>query len=463
VILSSFSDPAHWAEQQWSTAALGDARRSRRAVQLGAALASRPEASLPQQAGSWRELKPAYRLLNEPDVTHPALSEPHWQATRQQAAQGGTVLFVQDTSELDFTAHRQTQDLGWIGNTGGRGFFLHSCLAVRPAAVPEILGLAAQPVWTRHEVKKGTETRSARAQRRKESEVWAEVVETIGQAPAAPDQRWVSVSDRASDVFSFVRRARAENWHCLIRVGQNRVVLTANGKEAKLLDWARRLPAQTETVIELRGREGQPGRRVRLQVAWSALALCPPRNGPERQQTSVPGWCVRCWEARKRKNALEWVLFTTVPVTSAASALERLEWYRWRWVVEEYHKALKTGCAMEQRQLQSAQGLLALLGFLAIVAVRLLQLRTVARTAPDTPANQVVEPELVEAVVRWRGGLADRMTADQFWRAVAGLGGFLGRKGDGNPGWQTLWRGWQRLQDLCWGMHQVPVPGEKCG
>jgi Transposase DNA-binding/Transposase Tn5 dimerisation domain len=462
VIVSSFSDPARWAEQQWSTAALGDARRTRRAVQLGAALASRPEASLPQQSGFWHQLKAAYRLLNEPDVTHAALSEPHWQATRQQAAHAGTVLFVQDTSDLDFSAHRHTKGLGWIGNTGGRGFLLHSCLAVRPTAVPEILGVAAQRVWTRHEVKKGTETRAARAQRPKESEVWAQVVETIGPVPAS-DQRWVSVSDRASDIFSFVRRARAQNWHCLWRVGQNRLVFTVRGRQAKLLHWVRRLPAQTQTVIELRGRAEQPPRTVHLQVAWSAVTLCPPRNGRQRQQEPVSGWCVRCWEAGKRKNALEWILFTTVPVTDAASALERIEWYRCRWVVEEYHKALKTGCAMEQRQLQSAQGLLALLGLLAIVAVRLLQWRTVARTAPDTPASPVVEPELLDTVVRLRGGSADRMTVDQFWRAVAGLGGFLGRKGDGDPGWQTLWRGWQRLQDLCWGLQQLPVPGKECG
>jgi Transposase DNA-binding/Transposase Tn5 dimerisation domain len=461
VVLSSLSDPLRWAQQQWSATALGDARRTRRAVQLGAALASRPDDSLPEQTGSWGAVKAAYRLLNEPEVTYTALSEPHWQATRQHAKQTGTVLFVQDTSDLDFTAHRQTTGLGWIGNTGGRGFLLHSCLAVRPAAAPEILGLAAQQVWTRHEVKKGTETRATRAKRRKESEVWAEVVETIG--PAAPDQRWVSVSDRASDIFSFVRRARAQSWHALWRVGQNRLVRIGSGRVVKLLDWVRRLPAQTETVVELRGRDGQPPRTVRLQVAWSAVVLCPPRNGRQRQQEPVSGWCVRCWEASKRKNALEWILFTTVPVTDVASALERIEWYRWRWMVEEYHKALKTGCAMEQRQLQSAQGLRALLGFLAIVAVRLLQLRTVARTAPATPASQVVEPELLETVVRLRGGSADRRTADQFWRAVAGLGGFLARKGDGDPGWQTLWRGWQRLQDLCWSLHQLSVPGKECG
>jgi Transposase DNA-binding len=302
VILRSFSDPARWAQQQWGEAALGDARRTYRAVQLGAALASCPEDSLPEQTGSWREVKAAYRLLNEPDVTHTALSEPHWQATRQQARQTHTVLFVQDTSELDFTAHRQTKGWGWIGNTGGRGLFLHSCLAVCPAAAPEILGWAAQQVWTRHEMKKGTETRAARAQRRKESDVWAEIVETIG--PAAPGQQWVSVSDRASDIFSFVRRARAQGWHGLWRVGQNRLVRIGSGRAVKLLDWVRRLSAQTETVVELRGRDGQPPRTVRLQVAGRAVQFCPPRHGPERQQEPVAGWCLRCWEPGKRKNAL---------------------------------------------------------------------------------------------------------------------------------------------------------------
>jgi hypothetical protein len=239
-------------------------------------------------------------------------------------------------------------------------------------AVPEILSLAAQQVWTRHEIKKGTETRAVRSKRRKESDVWAEVVEAIG--PAAPDQCWVSVSDRASDIFSFVRRARAQGWHCLWRVGQNRVVLAGSGRKAKLLlDWVRRLPAQTETVVELRGRAEQASRTVRLQVAWSEVTLCPPCNGQERQQAPVSGWCVRCWETSKRKQALEWILFTTLPVIDAASAWERIEWYWLRWVVEEYHKALKTGCALEQRQGQSAPpGRRALRGLLALVAVRLL-------------------------------------------------------------------------------------------
>ena len=318
-------------------------------------------------------------------------------------------------------------------------------------------------MWTRHEIQKGTETRAERARRPKESDAWAEIVERVGAAPLAPDPCWVSVSGRGSDVFSLVRRARTQHWHGVWRVSQNRAVLSPSGQETKRLDGARRLPAQAETTWELRGREGQPGRTIRLQVAWSAVRLCPPRHGPERRQAPISGWCVRGWEASSREDAWEWVLFTTVPVTGAAAARERIEWYRMRWLVEEYHQALKTGGAIEQRPLHSAPGRLALLGFLAIVAVRLLQLRTIARTAPDTPARPVVEPEWVEAIRRLRGGSAATMTVDQFWRRVAGVGGFLGRRGEGDPGWQTLWRGWQRLQDLCWGMHRTSGPGKKCG
>ena len=137
--------------QQWGEANLGDARRNARAIRLGVALAGQPQASLPNQTSSWAELKAAYRLLNEPDVTYAGLSTPHWQITRRQATQPGlnVVLFIQDTTELDFTAHRQTQGLGHIGDTNGRGFELHSCLAVIPTlGNPEIVRVAAQTVWT---------------------------------------------------------------------------------------------------------------------------------------------------------------------------------------------------------------------------------------------------------------------------------------------------------------------------
>jgi hypothetical protein len=459
MMINDFDDIEQWAQRQWGETQLGDQRRTRRAVRVGAALASQPAASLPQQTASWSELKAAYRLLNEPDATHQALSEPHWYSTRRAArSRAGTVLFIQDTSELDFTAHSQTTGLGWIGNTGGRGFLMHSCLAVRANAMPalELVGLAGQEVWTRHEVKKGRETRHQRRQRRTEFDVWAEVVEQIGAAPES-GTLWVSVGERASDVFSYFRRATSLGWHCLVRVSQDRVIETAGGARAHLLTWAREeLAPQAHKRITLRGRDGRPQREVELQVGWSEVRICAPRLGPERQAEPITGWCIRCWEESAEPERVEWILFSTVEVRTQAAALEQVQWYSCRWVIEEYHKCLKTGCRMEARQLESAEGLLALLGFLAIIALRLLQLRELARTEAERPAQEVV-PQVMVEVVRARLQIMTRepLTVRQFWHAVARLGGFIGRKSDGEPGWQTLWRGWLRLQDLSWGALRV--------
>ena len=142
---TSFTNLDVWACAQWAEASLGDRRRAARAVRLGAALAANPAASLPAQTQTWADLKAAYRLLNAPDVTPAALSTPPWTQTRAVAAGPEPVLFIQDTTERDDTAHPPTRGLGPIGDGRGRGFALHRCLAVRPAEpTPAVLGLAYQ-------------------------------------------------------------------------------------------------------------------------------------------------------------------------------------------------------------------------------------------------------------------------------------------------------------------------------
>jgi len=146
----TFETAEDGAGAQWKDVAVGDVRRTARAVQLGAAIAATPEASLPTQTGSWGELKAAYRLLNQPAVTHTALSTPQWPATRARAAPQNLVLFIQDTTELDFSDHRRTRGLGHSGDTWGRGFEMQSCVAIRPDdETPEILGLSSQPLRVR--------------------------------------------------------------------------------------------------------------------------------------------------------------------------------------------------------------------------------------------------------------------------------------------------------------------------
>jgi Transposase DNA-binding/Transposase DDE domain len=446
-----------WAAQQWGAAELGDKRRPARAVALGAQLAANPAAQLPEQTGSWNELKAAYRLLNESDVTHAGLGSPHWETTRRTARLcDGVVLFIQDGTELDFSHHPKVVGLGRLNKLKRHGMLMHTSLALTPAQ-DKVLGVAAQRVWQRPP--KAQESRRACSYRANEYDVWAETLQAIGPAPAPESGvSWISLGDRASDIYGYFRQAQDLGWEVVARAAKDRIIYTLAGERAHMLQWARQLPSQATTTVELRGRDGLTARRASLQVASADCELPAPRWGKERAGPRLRLNVVRAWEADPPPGVepLAWVLVTSLVVTDPGDALQVIAYYEKRWIIEEYHKCLKTGCAMEARQLETSAGLQALLGFLAIVAVRLLCLRTVSRQQPETPARHVVAPALIGTVQRYLQLPPGEMTARDFWRAVARLGGFLGRKSDGDPGWQTLWRGWLKLQDLAWQPDSVP-------
>jgi len=455
------SEVIAWSAQQWGSAKLGDRRRTERAVRLGAQLAAQPAASIPAQTATWGETKAAYRLLNEEDVTHAALSRGHWEATRQQArVSSGVVLFIQDGTELDYTHHPETSGLGRLNEPHRQGFLLHSCVAVSLSL--GWVGLGWQKVWTRSAtVNCRTEGKRARSLRANESDVWAETLREIGRAPERDSGvRWVSVGDRASDIYGYFRQSQALGWEVVARAVQDRVMEDLSGARHHLMQWSRQLPTAATKAVTLRGRDGQPKRTVSVQVAWGQGDVQAPHEGKERFGPPLRVSVVRCWEAHPPAGqpALEWVLITSLPVHSAEQALLIIEWYEHRWLIEEYHKCLKTGCAMEHRQLTTAQALAACLGFLAIIAVRLLQLRETSRQKPEALARQSIDPSLIETVQRYFKLPPADLRLREFYRLVARLGGFLARQSDGDPGWQTLWRGWLRLQDLAW-----RPPDEKCG
>lgn len=447
------SEILEWSAQQWGAAQLGDRRRTNRAVKLGAQLAMQPSASIPTQTGSWGETKAAYLLLNEEDVTHAALSRGHWEATRQQARlSSGVVLFIQDGTELDYTHHPQTSGLGRLNESYRQGFLMHSCLALGLSEA--WLGLGWQKVWTRSPtVQCRTEGKRARSLRANESDVWAETLSEIGRAPERDSGvLWVSVGDRASDIYGYFRQSQELGWEVIARAVQDRVIHSLSGERQHLMNWSRQLSAAATKQVTLRCRDGNPKRTVSLQVAWGQCDAQSPHEGKERFGPPLRLSVVRCWEADPPvgQPALEWVLITSLSISSADQALQIIEWYEHRWLIEEYHKCLKTGCAIEQRQLTTAQALEACVGFLALIAVRLLQLRETSRQKPETLARQAVEKSLLETVQGYFKLPPTDLKLREFWRLVARLGGFLGRKSDGDPGWQTLWRGWLRLQDLAW-------------
>lgn len=459
--------PAEWAEQQFGEVELGDARRSRRAVILARQMARHPAASLPAQTGRWSAAKAGYRLFDQQAVTFEALQSPHWQRTRREAEACDVVLMIQDTSELDFTRHAHTDELGPIGNGGGRGLLLHSTLAVDPTGTGRVLGLAYQKLFCRRPTP-AQETRTERKRRPRESQIWPQSVVQVGSA--APRKRWIHVCDRYADNFEMFAACRQTQVDFLVRVAQDR--RAAPGHTATrpcepsdhLLQWARSLPAGGRKELTLRSRPNRKARQARLSVAFAAVSVFPP--GLERESHApLRCWLVRVWETDPpaAEDLIEWVLLTSVPVTELEQALTVADWYSLRWLVEEYHKCLKSGCSVEQRQLQQADRLEPCIGLLAVVAVRLLQLKLTAKAEPNRPALEGGSAEHVRVLAAYRGCSAEDWTVHEFWREVAQLGGFLARKSDGDPGWQTLWRGWQKLDLMTLGASLIQKQDQSCG
>lgn len=440
----SFSDPLFWAENQFGEAYLADSRRTKRAIKLGEAIASRSGVSLPNQTANWNDLRGAYRLLNEEAVSHKRLCLPHWQTTREKTGKE-VALMIQDTSTLDYTGHKATKGLGYTGTKESRGLLVHSYLTVIPDENnPEILGLSNQLVWAREEKYRPYEKRSDRSKRRTEAAVWQETLQAIGIMPK--EKNWVSVGDRGSDVFEYISTAQKMNWHCLLRVTQDRNIVCANGQKEHLKHYLRSFPSQAEKLTILRGRDGGIKRKITLQISWAEIMLLSPKA--RKKQPPIKGYCFRCWN---EKEGLEWLLFSTVPFDEH-DALEQISWYEHRWLIEEFHKCLKTGCAIEKRQLRKVKAMMTLIGFLSLAAVRLLQLRNLARTKPELKALKAgAELLFVKLVAMRLKQKVNTLSLGQFWKGVAMFGGFIGRNSDGEPGWQTLWKGWERLQDICYG------------
>jgi hypothetical protein len=436
--------PAAWAHREFGEVQLGDVRRTRRAVRMAQAMAEAPGATVGGQMAGWVAQKAAYRLLDNATVSRAALSQPHWEATRAASGREAVVVLASDITALDYTQHPAVSDLGPIGNHGGQGLQVHSTLSVRPND-GWVLGLAYQQVWTRPPgISRAQESRAARVKRTdRQSQVWLQAVAALGTPPQG--SRWVHVADRESDIFEFMTTVTGVGAQFCVRACQNRRL--AGKASAYLFETIRACAPQGQRELRL-----ATGETVRLQVSWAALEIAPPAY--LRGSAPLPVGVVRTWEAAPSANrpAIEWILLTNVPVNTMREAEERLRWYTCRWRIEEYHRCLKSGCRVEQSQLESAARLQRLLAFLAILAVRLLQLRLLVNTEPQRPALQIVEPLLVQIVAADLQTPPAALTLQQFWIRIAIWGGFPNRKSDGDPGWVRLWRGWLKLLTLADGV-----------
>jgi hypothetical protein len=440
-----------WALWELLGAELGDARLNERLVRLAEQLSERPEASIPQACGSSAATKAAYRFWDNDAVSPAGILQPHRRRTIERACRLPVTLAVQDTTEVNLTAHGATDGLGYLSRRHAHGLLVHHVLCVAADGAP--LGLLEQTVWARPPEDLGKRrTRDSRLTRQKESQRWldglAAVQRHLAHAPCV-----VVVGDRESDLYDLLAAPRAAHVHLLVRTRDRRRCVV--GPHKHLGDAVSASPPRAETTLTVPRADDRPPRQARLTVRWTPLTIRRPANHPDgAAPASVPLTFVEAREEAPPPGAaaLCWLLATTLEVTTVEQALAVLQWYAYRWRIERFHYVLKSGCRLEQHQLASRDRWERLIATLSIVAWRILHLIYEARREPQASCTRVFSVDqwqVLHLAVHPREPLPQAPPSlDQALRDCARLGGYLGRTRDGPPGVKTLWRGWRRLADL---------------
>jgi hypothetical protein len=445
-----------WAQAEFALADLGDARRTHRLIQVASSLAQCPSGTLPQAFDEWSQLKGAYRLFSNEAVNYEDILKPHLERTRQRCTEPGEYLLIEDTSDLDFSTHRACKGLGQIGNQYGRGLLLHSTLAVRVSAwgldhcpEVEVVGLAGQKCWVRPKGKRSRKKEHwrKRLNRQRESERWGEV---LPQMPPRPQEvSWIYVADREADIYESFERCAGIDF--IIRAHYNRVLVE---EEQSAFQRVSQAPLLGCFELEVRARPERTPRTAQLEVRAVAVTL----KGVSRPGGCRPPLTLNLIEVREvgapgGEEPIRWLLWTSLAVERFVEARRIVGRYGKRWVIEEFHKALKTGANVEKSELETAERLKTLLGVLVVVAVRLLNTKMLARSQPEALVDvKAFGREAIELLSARFKKPKDGWTNQTLLVALARFGGFIGRRSDGNPGWITIWRGWQRLMTMVEGI-----------
>lgn len=430
-----------WAAEEFKDIDLGDQRLNRRAMLLAECLAEKPTASIPGACGGWAETQAAYRFLAQEEMDWRDILAPHWACTQARLRQQAVVLCIQDSTDLDFNGQAIT-GLGPLSYETQRGMFLHPTYAVTPAREP--LGVVDAWMWAR-------EFKDANGQRGGllESVRWIEGYERVAElATQLPETRLVYVADREADIAALMARARElghpADW--LIRSRHNRA-LPEGGKL-----WASvtaGLPLG-EVCFTLPARHGQKARLVRQQVWAKRVTLSDGKRG------RVAATCIVAREVNAPAGVkpIEWRLLTNREASTFEAVAELIDWYRARWEIELFFDILKNACRIEALQLSTIERLERALALFMVVAWRIARLMRLGRTCPDLDAALLFDREEWEAtfILNKKPVPKTPPRLNEMVRLVAQLGGFLARKGDGEPGARTLWRGLQRVMDFVAGL-----------
>lgn len=444
-----------WAEEELAEIELGDTRLNKRAQILLDLFSERPSLSIPGACNGWGETQAAYRFFSNEAIDWSAILAPHQKQTQVRMKAQAVVLCVDDTTELDFNG-QQIEGLGRLSYEAQRGMYLHPTYAVTPERVA--LGVLNVQMWAREP--KG---KSQAEGKEKESKRWIKGYEHVaGVAQTMEQTRLVYVSDREGDIMELMVKARdmgtPADW--LIRSQHNRVMpdrVMSESETEKLWESVESQEILAEVCFKLQSRRqgkkkaSRKAREVRQQVHVNRVQL------PDGQGGTVEATCVvaREIDPPEGEEAVVWRLLTNRKVTTEEAAIELINWYRARWEIEMFFDILKNGCRIEALQLSTIKRVECALALYMIVAWRIAHLMRLGRTCPDMDARLLFDEEEIQAayLLAKKPMPKEAPRLNEVIRQIAKLGGFLGRKHDGEPGSKTLWIGLQRLVDFIAGMH----------
>jgi len=451
--------PQDWAQEEFGKVKLRDGRHRKRLITVARDFYAQPQANIPQACQSRAKTKAAYRFFEHKAVSMNAIISSHYHSTMERIAREKikVVLAVQDTTSFNYDTHQEMEGLGPINTRvdGAQGILLHDTMAYSTEGTA--LGLVDIQVWARDPQEFGK--RASRYQRpieQKESFKWlksfraaARLQRQLGAASTV-----VSVGDREADVYELFLLAKSDPLHpkLLVRAERDRRVKDTT---ACLWQYMESQPVAGQRVLRIPKRKQRAARDAVLDIRFAQVTLRPPKRKSSLGALTV--WAVYVTEVNppSEKDAVEWMLLTTVEVNDFEGALEKVDWYKKRWGIEEYHKTIKSVCRIESRQLADRTVWENCLAIDLVVAWRIEYIKKLSRETPQAPCTVAFEDHEWQALLAFKH--PDQPlpsippSVHEITHLTAELGGFLGRKGDGEPGSTTIGRGLQRLHDMATG------------
>jgi hypothetical protein len=459
-----------WAENEFSTVNLGDARLNKRLFSISQKFLDSPQSPINKACGDWSDAKAAYRFFQNDSIDYREIIKSHASASLSRAIDEPVILAVQDTTYYNYTDHKATTGLGILSRFKGKnkdeiltkGLCMHTTLGLTPDGLP--IGILDQQIYSRQELSAEQNAKkppnSTLHISEKESVRWLTSMNNTHSLFKGTNKKVVTIADREADIYDLYHLAEELETQYLVRASHNRKInrstIHSETTGELLWDFMRQQKVLGNAEVVVPKNVNCSKRVAKCIVRAGEVTVCPPRNnkGSRTESTNLTLYVVYIKEKTPPRNekAIEWMLCTNIPTRTFSEASEKLKWYCLRWRIEVYFKIVKSGFNVENCRLETATRLIRYLSVVSIVAWRVYWVTLVSRATPKVPAtilfdehkwkilfskfNPKKEPPMnvpdIKTVTTW----------------VARLGGFLARKGDGNPGVTHIWRGLKELSAI---------------